>query len=142
MKKLLTFIILFVISASIFAQTPVSGNQSGTWTATNSPYLVIGEILIPSGQTLSIEAGIEINFQGHYKFTVQGNLQALGTETDSIFFTTDNQATGWGGIRFDGATGISNLSYCRIEYGKTAGSYPDIHGGGLALLSSNAVISN
>ena len=142
MKKILTLIILIAISISIFPQTQVSGNQSGTWTAVNSPYLVTGEILIPEGQTLTIEAGIEVNFQGHYKFTVNGNLQALGTETDSIFFTTDNQATGWGGIRFDGSDGISNLSYCRIEYGKTAGSYPDIHGGGMALLTSDAVVSN
>ena len=142
MKKIFNFIILIGISISIFPQTQVSGNQSGTWIAANSPYLVTGEILIPTGQTLTIEAGIEVNFQGHYKFTVNGNLQALGTETDSVFFTSDNQATGWGGIRFDGSDGISNLSYCRIEYGKTAGSYPDIHGGGMALLASDAVVSN
>lgn len=142
MKIIFTLIILIGISVSIFPQTQVSGNQSGTWIAANSPYLVTGEILIPTGETLTIEAGIEINFQGYYKFTVNGNLQALGTETDSIFFTTDNQATGWGGIRFDGSDGISNLSYCRIEYGKTAGSYPDIHGGGMALLTSDAVVSN
>ena len=142
MKKLFAFIILIAISVSIFAQTPVSGNQSGSWTAANSPYQVIGEILIPGGETLVIEAGIEVNFQGHYKFTVNGNLQALGTETDSIFFTTDDQVTGWGGIRFDGSDGISNLSYCRIEYGKTAGNYPDNHGGGMVLLTSDAVVSN
>ena len=47
----------------------------------------------------------------------------------------------WGGIRIDSGV-ISNLAYCRIEYGKTSGDYPDIHGGGLALLSSDAVVSN
>ncbi|OQX79534.1 MAG: hypothetical protein B6D64_04680 [Bacteroidetes bacterium 4484_276] len=142
MKKLSTLLFLIAISTGIIAQTQVSGNQSGTWNAANSPYQVIGEIIIPSGQILTIEAGVEVNFQGHYKFTVQGNLQALGTETDSIFFTTDNQATGWGGIRFDGSDGISNLSYCRIEFGKTSGAYPDNHGGGMALLASDAVVSN
>ena len=142
MKILSTLIFLTAISTSIIAQTQVSGNQSGTWSAANSPYHVIGEIIVPSGQILTIGAGVEINFQGHYKFTVQGNLQAQGSETDSIFFTTDNQATGWGGIRFDGSDGISNLSYCRIEYGKTGGAYPDNHGGGMALLTSDAVVSN
>jgi len=142
MKILTTLIFITAISTGIIAQTQVSGNQSGTWSASNSPYQVIGEIIVPSGQILTIEAGVEVNFQSHYKFTVQGNLQALGTETDSIFFTTDDQETGWGGIRFDESDGISNLSYCRIEYGKTSGDYPDNHGGGMALLTSDAVVSN
>ncbi|MCD4818038.1 MAG: right-handed parallel beta-helix repeat-containing protein [Candidatus Cloacimonetes bacterium] len=142
MKKLFTFIILIIVSASVFAQTEVSGTQSGTWTLDNSPYHVVGQITVSSGNILTIEAGVEVNFQGHYKLKIQGNLQAIGTESENILFTTDNQAIGWGGIRLDGANGISNLAYCRIEYGKTSGSYPDIHGGGLALLTSNAVISN
>ncbi len=142
MKNKFILVIILAISTSIFAQTQVSGSQSGTWYMTNSPYNVIGEIIVPSGEILTIEPGVEINFQGYYKFTVQGNLQALGTETDSIFFTTDNQSVGWGGIRFYESDGISNLSYCRIEFGKTSGDYPDIHGGGMALLTSDAVVSN
>ncbi|RLD54153.1 MAG: hypothetical protein DRJ05_15185, partial [Bacteroidetes bacterium] len=142
MKKLFTFIILFALSTSTFAQTEVSGDQTGTWTAENSPYLVIGEITVPSGQVLNIEAGVEVNFQGQYKFNVLGNLQAIGTEADSIFFTTDNQATGWGGIRFDGSNGISTVSYCRIEFGKTSGDYPDNHGGAMAFFGADAVVSN
>ena len=142
LKKMVIFIFLIVTSTSLFAQTQVNGVQSGTWTVANSPYLVIGEIIVPTGQTLTIEAGIEINFQGHYKFTVHGNLQAIGTETDSIFFTTSTPAIGWGGVRFDGYGEISNLSFCRIEYGKTAGEYPDNHGGAIALIGSDAVFSN
>jgi hypothetical protein len=143
MIKSVTIIIIITISISLLAQTQVSGAQSGTWTVDNSPYEVIGEILVDGGQTLTIEAGVEVNFQGHYKFVVEGNLQAIGTETDNIFFTTDNQTIGWGGIRFDNSyQEIHNLSYCRIEFGKTAGNYPDIHGGAVALLSSNAVFSN
>jgi len=142
MKTLFTLSIIFSISINIIAQTEVSGNQLGTWTSSNSPYLVVGEIIVPAGETLNIEAGVEVNFQNYYKFIVNGNLQALGTESDSIFFTTDNQVTAWGGIRFDDSQGISNLSYCRIEYGKTGGEYPDIHGGGVALLGSDAVFSN
>ena len=142
MKKLFAFIFLFVLVTSTFAQTEVSGNQSGTWTADNSPYLVVGEIIVPSEQTLNIDAGVEINFQGHYKFTIIGKLQAIGTESDSILFTTDNQSTGWGGIRFENSSQISNLVYCRIEYGKTSGDYPDNHGGGMAFFGSDAVVSN
>ena len=142
MKKIFILIIALAAITGVFAQTEVTGDQSGVWSADYAPYYVVGEILVPPGQTLTIEAGVTVNFQGYYKFKVQGNLQVLGTETDSVFFTTDNQATGWGGIRFDAANGISNLLFCRIEYGKTSGDYPDIHGGAVALLTSDATFSN
>ena len=140
MKNLLT-LLLILLSVSLYAQTPVSGNQSGTWSSSGSPYEVTGEIIIPSGEILTIESGVTVSFQGHYKIIVHGKLIAVGTETDSIFFTTDNIATGWGGIRIDGSQ-VSELAYCRIEYGKTSGNYPDIHGGALALLTADAVVSN
>jgi len=141
MRKTIVLLAVFIFPVIALAQTVVSGNQSGNWTAAGSPYEVTGEIIVPTGLLLTIEPGVEINFQGHYKFTVNGELQAVGTEADSIYFTTDDLATGWGGIRVD-SDDICTLSYCRIEYGKTSGDYPDIHGGGLALLTSNAVVSN
>ena len=143
MKSNLIFLMVLSLSVTVlFSQTNVSGNQSGTWIAADSPYLVIGQLVVPNGETLTIEAGVEVNFQGYYKFTVNGYLDANGTEADSIFFTTDNQSIGWGGIRFDDSDGVSNLSFCRIEYGKTSGDYPDIHGGAIALLGADAVFTN
>ncbi len=141
MKNIVT-IILMAVSTVAAAQTQVSGNQSGTWPASGSPYQVTGEITVPGGQTLTIEPGVEVSFQGHYKFIVRGTLDAEGTETDSIFFTTADQTTGWGGIRFDGSDGISHLSYCRIEFGKTGSDYPDNHGGAVALLTADAEFSH
>ena len=144
MKNLFAFFILIAISTGIFAQTEVHENQSGTWTKANSPYQVIGEITVPAGEVLTIEAGVEVNFQGNYKFNVIGNLQAIGTEADSIFFTTDDTDTGWSGIRVNvtNSDDIIALSYCKIEYGKANGEGPDGQGGGLALLASNALVSN
>ncbi len=152
MKQLFTFIILVVISTSTFAQTEVSGDQTGTWAAANSPYNVIGDITVSAGEVLTIEAGVEVNFQGHYRLTVLGTLNAIGTEADSVCFTTDNQTTGWGGISLgqsiDGAVtsadGISNFTYCRFEYGKTEVSYdyPNQHGGAIKMIDSNAEFSN
>jgi len=139
--RYLVAVFLMIIPHLALSQTEVNGNQSGVWTLAGSPYLVTGEIVVPASQTLSIEPGVEVNFQGHYKFSVYGNLQAIGAENGIIFFTTDNPATGWGGIRIDSDV-ICTLSYCRIEYGKTAGDYPDMHGGGLALIGSDAVVSH
>ncbi len=144
MTKIFT-ILLLIISSISYAQTDVSGNVSGTWNLEGAPYQVIGDITVPSGQSLIIEAGVEVNFQGYYKFSITGNLQAIGTETDSIFFTTNNQSTGWGGIKINVANSsdIPSFSYCRFEFGKSANTeYPDIHGGAIALIGSDAVISH
>lgn len=131
------------MTTNIFAQTEVSGQQSGNWSVNNSPYLVVGDIVVASGQSLNIEAGVEVNFQGHFKLTVNGNLQAIGTESDSIIFTTDDPATGWHGIRLTESQNGSVFAYCRIEYGKTSGSnYPGQHGGAIMMYNSDALIEN
>ncbi|MEI8194164.1 MAG: hypothetical protein WCG64_09885, partial [Flavobacteriia bacterium] len=54
----------------LYAQTNVSGNVSGTWTTANSPYLVTGNIGVPAGQTLVIQPGVQVVFQGFYRFGV------------------------------------------------------------------------
>jgi len=143
MKKLFIFLFVTIIFSNLFSQTEVNGIQSGSWTYANSPYLVTGDISVPLGSELSIEPGVEVNFQGNYKFTVSGSLQAIGTADDSIYFTTDDIATGWHGIRMLDSQSGSELSYCRIEFGKTvSGEYPDQHGGAVMLLNSDAVFNN
>ncbi len=114
---LVTAVVLFPLTANA---TDVSGDQWGTWTRDNSPYNVVGEIRVPPESTLVIEPGIVVNFQGHYKFIVDSlaTLLAIGTESDSIYFTTDDSATGWNGIRFDYAHSNSEISYCVLQYGK------------------------
>ena len=152
MKRIFTILFLLSVFTNLYAQTPVNGNQSGTWTAANSPYQVTGDITVSAGQTLTIEAGVEVNFQGFYKITVLGTLEATGTETDSIFFTTDNQATGWHGISLGksvegnvtSADGVCRFLYCKFQYGKTAtdDEYPDMNGGAVRMLDSDATYNN
>ncbi len=140
MKRHILFLTIAFLASISNAQTSVSGNQSGIWTAANSPYEVTGHITVPTGQILTIEAGVEVNFQGHYKIIVHGGIEAEGTADEMIYFTTDNQATGWGGIHFDNTATISHFSSCRLEYGKATGdNYPDFHGGAVRLISSNSV---
>ena len=106
-----------------------AGDVSGTWTK-NSPYNINGEITIPDGSTLTIEPGVEVIFTGNYKFNVQGRLLAIGTETDTIFFTINDTTGfhhltlpdgGWHGIKIlDIASSNDStiFEYCTFEYGK------------------------
>jgi hypothetical protein len=121
--------IFFILAFEIFTLTEISaettipgGNVSGTWYKANSPYNITGSITIPAGSTLTIEAGVDVIFQGNYSLTVNGWMEAVGTETDSIRFlpvdtNTNGSATaGWGGIRFVDAPDSSHISFCSLRY--------------------------
>ncbi len=113
MKKILVIFYLFVISICLIA-TDVSGNQSGTWGLTGSPYNVIGEIVVPTGETLEIEAGVEVIAMGNYRITALGNILSTGTQNDSIRFHGNN-GLNWGGIRLENDTVQSTFNFCRIS---------------------------
>ncbi|MBI4649318.1 MAG: right-handed parallel beta-helix repeat-containing protein [Bacteroidia bacterium] len=137
----------FGIGGASFVQTPIpGGNVSGTWTLTGSPYLIQGAIMIPNGQTLTIEPVVTVNFQGTYKLYVQGRVIAIGTPADTITFTAADTTTGWRGIRFDNTPATndsSKLIYCKIQYGKATGTGLDTNSGTLYFINfSKAVISN
>ena len=129
-KNILTIIILFFIVNTGLAQIEIpAGNVSGTWIETSSPYNINGEITIADATTLTIEPGVVVEFQGHYKLIVEGVLLAIGTESDTIEFTvndttglfnTEITTGGWHGIRFINNTSVdsSKIVYCKIQYGK------------------------
>ena len=139
-EKTLFFVFIFILfSTFIFAQTTVPGGYvSGTWTAAGSPYQVQGSITIHADSTLNIEPAVEVNFQGNYSFTVNGYLEAVGTEADSIhFFPTDTSA-GWNGINFSSAPDSSHMVYCTVQY-----AFWDVGmAGGIDCNGSDPVISH
>ena len=64
MKKLFTLYILVLLSFISFnssAYTYIySGNVSGNWTSSGSPYYVFGDITIADNTTLTIDPGVEV----------------------------------------------------------------------------------
>jgi hypothetical protein len=113
MKTYFLIIISFLFFTSISA-TDVSGNQFGTWNLTGSPYNMIGNITIPTNETLEIESGVEVIAMGNYKITALGNILAVGTQNDTIRFHGDG-GLNWGGLRLEDEI-TSNLFYhCRIS---------------------------
>jgi S-formylglutathione hydrolase FrmB len=157
MKKLIVIsgLCLFVMVFLSLAETQIAypqtdipaGDVSGTWTLSNSPYHINGEITIPDSQTLIIEPGVEVIFTGHYKFNVQGRILAIGTEQDSIIFTADDHSAGWHGFKFDNTPSSNDSSiieYCRLEYGKANTGSGDVNlaGGAIYAKLNKLRISN
>ena len=116
-------LIFFISLWPTYSQTIIPGGYvSGMWTALNSPYQINDDITIHADSALTIEPGVEVIFQGHYRFIINGILNAVGTQTDSIRFTAAIPDTGWRGLRFINSADTSYLAYCIIEYGKSTGS--------------------
>jgi hypothetical protein len=140
-SKNLLFVLLFIsIPIVSMADTNVGGRISAdtTWTLDSSPYIVTSNLYIygTSGDdgvtTLTIEAGVEIRFNGDYIFSIcsgyasPGALIAQGTTDDPIVFTS-NQATpaagDWNRIEFMNYTSDSMtiMENCIVEYGGSSG---------------------
>ncbi|MFC1887500.1 right-handed parallel beta-helix repeat-containing protein [Candidatus Cloacimonadota bacterium] len=112
MKNFAIFLILF--SCFYLTAIEVSGNQSGTWNSVDNPFEMIGDVVVPDGEMLQIEPGVELIAMGNYKITALGNVLAIGTEEDSIRFYGSN-GLDWGGLRFENESLQSELFYCRIS---------------------------
>jgi parallel beta-helix repeat protein len=131
----LTIFIFQILPFAVFAQTNVSGliSKNTTWTVAQSPYVVVGDLCVEEGFSLTIEPGVRVQFDGRYYLYVDGSLKAEGSATDSIVFTSNKavasasasdtiSTTGyaWQGIKFRDVsidTGCV-LQYCRIQYAK------------------------
>src|ERR1043166_4449559 len=116
-RALLFMPLLFFASLPCHAETQVSGLiTNATWTATNSPYRVIGNIQV-SG--LMIQPGVQIIFQSNYVFAVNGILTASGTAANPIVFMGTNG--GWQGIYFSNSAPGSVLAYCTVSNSVNSG---------------------
>lgn len=135
------FMLLISISPAANTQTVItSGAVSGTWTKANSPYYIRGTVQIVSGTSLTIEPGVTIDFRGKYKIIVKGALKAVGTQTDSIRFTTSvaqfevpppvppaNDSSHWLGIEYEDIPALNDSTlfrFCRFEYAHGTMSLP------------------
>jgi hypothetical protein len=101
------------------AATQVSGTiVNQIWTASGSPYEVIGDVLVAS---LVIRPGVEVRFMGNFVFEVAGSLNAVGEASAMIHFRPSNASVGWQGLLFNESPRGSTLEYCRVEGSKNSG---------------------
>jgi hypothetical protein len=145
MKQVFILIFIICIFALLTAQTniPAGVLTDLDWTAAESPYLINGEIDLDAGDQLVIEAGVSVQFTGHYKFNVYGRILANGTQTEPILFTAQNTTAGWHSLRFmDTLTNgqdPSEFYYCNFEYGNASGAGNDYRGGAIYCQDTDAI---
>jgi hypothetical protein len=124
MKKLfmVSLVLLgMVLGTKVVKATNVSGNVSGNWTMTGSPYVVIANATVTSGTSLTIDPRAEVRFAQNISLFVYGTLIAIGTETGTITFTGQSATQGyWQGIKFSGSNAKGTISYCDIGHAKQA----------------------
>ncbi len=103
----------------------VSGPHSGhitadeTWCLSDSPHQLSADVTVDPGVTLTIEAGVTVEGDsgfGGAELRVEGTLEALGTITRPITFTSivDTGPYQWSGLAFEGGTG--RLRYVTVRY--------------------------
>lgn len=114
-----------------YGSTTISNRQEvyGTWTRSNSPYIIRGEAIVPSGRTLTIEPGVTVKFEtgdnNDYSKSsfdkgllhVKGTIKANGSADNFIYFTRDGYSGTWGSIVIDNSSSTNEFSYCNISYG-------------------------
>lgn len=126
-----------------------------TWYARDNPHIVSGILYVagsaPEGATLTIEPGVEVRFDEDASLVIgytekPGMLKAVGTESDRITFTSnqDKKIAGyWDCIRFNAQDSGSVMKYCTVEYGGNNVQFGNIYVNGAKNLTiSNCRIAN
>jgi flagellar hook assembly protein FlgD len=109
-----------------------------SWLVEDSPYIVIGDILIYSGSTLSIKPGVTVKFLNdplppptqYFSILVNGALRTQGKVDSVITFTsarTPSSPGDWEKIKFE-ATSVDTsciIDYAVVEYARTGVNIED-----------------
>lgn len=87
----------------------------------NSPYQLTDTVVIAQGVTLTIDPGVEVQFDTRVSLIVDGAIVADGAAGSEITFTSsaNSPAKGdWGTIRFNNTTGVGSVfDHVIVEYG-------------------------
>ena len=119
---------------SFYGMTVINGGTLAgdtTWNPAGSPYLLTGDVTVPLGSVLTIDAGTEVRFtpisddltsgedNNRIELRVEGRLEVNGTATDSVFFKSNGQvpASGdWYGIVSYGNEGEVHVGYSSFNH--------------------------
>ncbi len=133
------FLPSLISAENYFLGTSLSGEISGVLSLALSPYIVNDNIFLNNDESLIIEPGVKLFFDGEYEFLINGCLTAIGTETDSILFTAIDHFNGWRGITIQNSYDSSDLDHCILSYAKKCDDYFTDDGGAINITNTNYI---
>lgn len=117
----------------------IGGIFSGKLILQDSPYRVIADLKIESGDTLTIEPGVELYFDDNISIIVEGVLISNGTRYRRIYFSAYNE--NWAGIKFYNSSVKSSIAFSDID--KINFETQNVYGySGISVLNSSLEITN
>jgi len=120
--RILTLLLsLFFLTSTAYAQLSVTGDITSdvTWGVADSPVTISGTVSVTAGNTLTIEPGVTVLMGSGVSLYVDGALVSVGTETESITFTSAGENPGdWGSVEFRNSSDAGSvIDYTTFEYG-------------------------
>ncbi len=108
-----------------------------------SPYIALGDIVVDSNKTLTIEAGVEIYMPDSACFIVYGKLIINGTDNLPVTIDANKEAgaSKWGAICFYNATDTGKINNLIIN-NATNGRNKQLQIGAISSYNSNLIIDN
>jgi spore coat protein CotH len=90
--------------------------RNTTFSPSGNPHIVVRELVVPSGITLTIEPAVEVRFAPGVALRVYGRLLAEGTPTQTIRFTRRDPGTYWSRIVIVNSQADNRIGYAELEY--------------------------
>jgi MYXO-CTERM domain-containing protein len=124
-------LVVIALPRIAWADTNIPGGNiiNQTWTPAGSPYIVSGDITIPSGAFLNIQAGTVVKFASSdgqasglnttkIEVTVNGILNVTGAEDNKVVFEaqTGTAANTWYGIVVTNSATSATIQHAQIKH--------------------------
>ena len=91
---------------------PITSDE--TWYASDNPHVIVDNVTVNSGVTLTLETSVEVRFDSNKYIYVYGMVNAPGTSSDKITFTRNTDVNG-AGLYFR-AGSVGDFTHCVMEH--------------------------